>query len=213
LIGVGPAGREDPFGGQQVLQIECGGEEFDPFLGKFVGDRAEDGVGLLVFERGQQFDGGQIQPEPPEELRVFDLAGHHGFFHALFLQEGDGFFDLSEGDPVEPVARLFDPGVGLLLDPDDHHRPVLAPGLFGHQDRELAVPRDDSERFHGAVMAGRDHRRVQSASSRTAAVDLLRSGRQNPRVDCLKKSAKILTSGTEGRESICFRACSRVSAE
>jgi hypothetical protein len=140
---------------EQILQIGGGRKKADTGLGKNVRHRAQNRVRFFVAQGGEQFNGGRVQSEPAVELVVPDLPHHDGLFHAFLSEKGQGFFNLPQVDPLQAVSQRFQTGVGLLFDGHGHHRTVLPFGLFGHEQGELAVSGDKSERLYQAMAADR----------------------------------------------------------
>lgn len=131
--------------GHEGLEPGGGFDEFDAFLAEFVGDGAEDGVGVFGFEFEEEAEGSEVGADV-EEIFGGDLSGHDAVVDVLFLEGLDHFGELADADPGDVVDVLGEFGVGFPFEGDggDALNTGLA-GFAGDEDGEGAVAGDDTE--------------------------------------------------------------------
>jgi hypothetical protein len=139
---------------------ELGGvDEVDPVRPQHVGDGADQCVGGLGAQPHEHLQQRPVGSDAGEDLRVLDLARHHGLAAARRLQQRDALAELPERDPVQcraPVTgERFEVGARLFL--HGHHRdgPAQRPRGVEHQQREAAVAGDESEGRRGRDVSHR----------------------------------------------------------
>ncbi|MFM1942022.1 MAG: hypothetical protein RI897_1004 [Verrucomicrobiota bacterium] len=103
--------------GHERLEPGGGLDEFDAFLPEFVGDGAEDGVGVFGFEFEEEAEGAEVGADV-EEVFGGDLSGHDTVVDVLFLEGLDHFGELADADPGDVVDELGEFGVGFPFEGD-----------------------------------------------------------------------------------------------
>jgi len=88
--------------------------QFHAVLFEFVGDGAEDRVGVLFLEAEQDSHGAQIRPQVEQVFRGH-LAGHDALFHAPVGEGGNHLGKLSNLEPGDVVHQSGQSWVGLAL--------------------------------------------------------------------------------------------------
>ena len=115
------------------------------FLLQFIGDAAENGVGVFFFEAKQQAHRSEVGAEIEKIFRR-DLADHHALGDAALAEGGDEFVQLPDFEPHEVIDERGERGVGLVVERDgDEARDAQRAGLPREEEREGAVARDDAE--------------------------------------------------------------------
>jgi len=144
------------FGGQGGAELEAGlghegGEprgclhQLDSLAEEFIGQGAEDGVGVLFLEFQEQAEGAEIGADV-EQAFWGDLAGHDAAGDVCGFEGADEFGELSYLDPGDVVDEWGEGWIGFTFerdgdDPGDAHLACLA----GQEEREGAVPGDQAQ--------------------------------------------------------------------
>ena len=124
--------------------------ELDALVGEDLGDRAEQHVGVAGAEVEEQFGEAPVGTNGGEDLRVLDLAGHHGAGDAFGLKGFDEAGEFAKRHPVDADCGIgggagVDLGVGLFLDGGDYDGEAMSAGGVEQQEREAAVAGDEAE--------------------------------------------------------------------
>ncbi len=132
-------------GGHEGLEPGRGRDELDAFFLQFLGDAAEEGVGVFFLEAEEESHRAQVGAEVEKIFRR-DLAGHHALGDAAFAEGGDEFVELADFEPDEIIDERGERGVGFVVEGDgDEARDAQRAGLAREEEREGAVARDDAE--------------------------------------------------------------------
>jgi len=151
-------------GGEKFVEEGGGGEEFDTFLGEGVAHRAEEGLGVALFEFGQKQQRGEIGAQV-EEVLWCDLSGHDHLFRAGFFGVGDEFSELADLEPAQAIDFPGESGVGFVLEGGGKKASDTgAAGGGGELERVASVPCNDEKRVGRAQRAGLSEAEQRSAS-------------------------------------------------
>jgi hypothetical protein len=130
-------------------------DEFDAFAAEFVGDAADERVGVAAREAQEHLEHAHVRQRAAENLHVLDLPGHDRALYALAFEETDHPPQLSDADPLDATARLrrhaLNCRIGLLADRRNRQRRPRPPRPFKHEKRKLAVACDESVTHKRAV--------------------------------------------------------------
>ena len=145
-------------GGHKGLEPRGGVDEFDAVLFEFVGDAAENGVGVLFLEAEEECHGAEVGTEV-EEIFGGDLSDHDALGDAAFAEGFDEFVELPDFEPDEVIDECGELGVGLVVEADgDEAGDAERAGLAREEERQGAVAGDDAEGFrrvdHGRRLGG-----------------------------------------------------------
>ena len=80
--------------------------------------RADQGVGILLRQGGEDFDQPPVGPDGGEDAGVLHLPGHHDLADAFLFADLDQAAEFAERDPVAARGGAFDVGRGFLFDGD-----------------------------------------------------------------------------------------------
>ena len=92
----GLAAGESALGGEQGLQQRGGIGQADALVREHLGDAADESVGVLLGERGEQLDQAPVGADRREDLCVLDLARHHDFLDAFLFEDVDELAEFAE---------------------------------------------------------------------------------------------------------------------
>ena len=149
LLFVGRAAGEDAGFGEQRFEVVGGGDEFDALVGEDLGDCAEQHVGVARAQVEQKLGEPPVGTDGGEDLRVLDLAGHHGAGDALGLEGFDETGELAERHPVDADGGVgggagVHLGIGLFLDGGDDDGEAMGARGIEQQEREAPVAGDEA---------------------------------------------------------------------
>ena len=144
---VGLAAGHRPRERQLVGEERHRGQQRDAVPPERVRDGADQAVGVLEGEAGEDAQELQVGHDVREDLPVLDLPGHDRLAGARLLQDRDRPAELAEADPVDLVHLGLELGRRLLADGQRHDPPARAPGARGGEEGEAAVAGDEPERL------------------------------------------------------------------
>ena len=144
LIGIGGAAGEGAGGGQERFQSLVESASSMPSSLQDLRDRANQAIGILAGERGEEFEEPPIRFDVAENFRVLHLAGHHDLRQAFGVADFDQAAEFAQRDPIEFRSEAFEIGRGFFADGDDDGLIAHATGGFECEDREAAISRNDA---------------------------------------------------------------------
>src|ERR1035437_7094878 len=136
--------RHHAGGGQQGFEQHGGIAQVNAFVRQDADDAADQAIGVLCRERGEQLEQTPVGGDGGKDFGVLHLAAHHDLGDAVLLADVDHLAELAEGDPVAARRQGFHLLGGFFLDGDDGDVIPELPGAFEGEQREAAVAGDQS---------------------------------------------------------------------
>ena len=138
---------------EQRLQERRGVEQLDALAAHHVGDRRDQGIGGLGAQAHQHLQQRPVWRDVGKQLRVLDLARHHGLCAPGLLQQLDASTELAERHGVQRGAECRGPFgqvvARLFLDRHDGDVMPEGGGRVEHEQGKRAVAGNQADRSHG----------------------------------------------------------------
>ena len=132
---------------QQTCQAERGFANRDAFTFQFRSDGSQQHIVLGDGDAAKECEGAKIRTDTRKQVGLLDTAHHHRLPDAVFLEGFDQSAELAECDPMKSVYGAFKRRIGLSGQGHGRHSIAQPPGIFGKEQGETAVARDQPDPF------------------------------------------------------------------
>ncbi len=135
---------QNSFGRKMIAYKKSRVDQLDAFGRHFVGDSADQCVGISPGQTPEHLDHSQIGDRPGKQLHVLHLSGHDRLFNTVLFKERDHLAELTNADPSKSRRKALDQRIGLFFDRNNGNFGTCLLGSFENKKRKLSVSGDQS---------------------------------------------------------------------